>query len=82
METTEDRATLAEMIQDNIAIEIVCKRESLAAIAARCGISPLAIRRALQRSGPKATPRLIVQLHNQQIVDSAIKRAVIAALTD
>jgi hypothetical protein len=71
-----------QAVAENVLVEIVCVRAPLGSIAARCGISAVALRNALRRQGgARATPRLHITLNNQAIVDSAIRRAVISALS-
>jgi hypothetical protein len=80
--TTEERQTLGQIIKDQAMIEVIVLRQPLAAVAARCGVSTIALRNAMARqSSAKGTPRLYVALHNQAVIDSAIKRAVVSALT-
>jgi hypothetical protein len=85
MESTieEPAQTLEQTIKDQAVIEVVVLRQPLGAIASRTGVSVVALRNAMARqSSAKGTPRLIVQLHNQSAIDSAIRRAVCAALSD
>jgi hypothetical protein len=42
---------LAEAIAENITVEVVCVRAPLGAIAARSGVSAIALKNALQRQG-------------------------------
>jgi hypothetical protein len=79
----EPAQKLSEVISENRWIEVVVLRQTLGSVAARTGISPLALRRTMaKQSNAKGTPRLYVALHNQAVIDSAIRRAVCAALSD
>ena len=76
-------AETTEAIADAVNIEVVVMRAPLAAVAARAGVSSVALRNALRRQGgPRSTPKLHIAMHNQATIDAAIRRAVVAALSD
>ena len=78
-------AETTEAIAENVTIEIVVARAALGSIAARAGVSAVALRDTIRRQGgarSRGTPKLYVALHNQAVIDAAIRRAVGAALSD
>jgi predicted RNA-binding protein YlqC (UPF0109 family) len=81
--STEEPEKLADVIRDSQWIEVVVLKTSIGALASRTGVSVKALRNTItrQKNGGR-TPKINIALHNQATIDQAIKRAVVAALTD